>query len=62
MKYVLKHLHVINTHKWEVFKLCVKVGIPFRGLVHDLSKYSPSDTEHVGWYYLPVWKKAPVSF
>ncbi len=26
----------------------------------DLSKYSPSDTDHVGWYYLPVWKKAPV--
>ncbi|MCR4952784.1 MAG: hypothetical protein K6A43_01810, partial [Treponema sp.] len=26
----------------------------------DLSKYSPSDTEHVGWYYLPLWKKAPV--
>ena len=26
----------------------------------NLSKYSPSDTEHVGWYYLPVWKKAPV--
>ena len=26
----------------------------------DLSKYSPTDTEHVGWYYLPVWKKEPV--
>ena len=26
----------------------------------DLSKYSPTDTEHVGWYYLPVWRKAPV--
>ena len=26
----------------------------------DLSKYSPTDTEHVGWYYLPIWKKAPV--
>ena len=25
----------------------------------DLSKYSPSDLEHVGWYYLPVWKKSP---
>ncbi len=26
----------------------------------DLSKYSPSDIERVGWYFLPVWKKAPV--
>ena len=26
----------------------------------DLSKYSPGDLEHVGWYYLPIWKKAPV--
>ena len=26
----------------------------------DLSKYSPSDIEHVGWYYLPVWKKEAI--
>ena len=26
----------------------------------DLSKYSPTDTENVGWYYLPIWKKSPV--
>lgn len=26
----------------------------------DLSQYSPTDTENVGWYYLPVWKKAPL--
>ena len=26
----------------------------------DLSKYSPGDIEHVGWYYLPIWKKSPV--
>ncbi len=26
----------------------------------DLSKFSPTDTEHVGWYYLPLWKKEPV--
>jgi len=25
----------------------------------NLSKYSPTDTENVGWYYLPIWKKAP---
>lgn len=26
----------------------------------DLSIYSPTDTEHVGWYYLPIWNKAPL--
>ena len=26
----------------------------------DLSKYSPTDTENVGWYYQPIWKKGPV--
>ena len=36
-----KHLHKINTHRFKVFVLCCKCGIPFRGLMHDLSKYSP---------------------
>lgn len=43
VKYMNKffgHLHTVNKHRFEVFKLCCKVGIPFRGLVHDLSKYS----------------------
>ncbi|WP_294428313.1 ATP-binding protein [uncultured Treponema sp.] len=26
----------------------------------DLQKYSPSDMEHVGWYYIPLWKGEPV--
>ncbi|EKQ58291.1 MULTISPECIES: methyl-accepting chemotaxis protein [unclassified Clostridium] len=26
----------------------------------DFSKYDPSDTEHVGWYYIPVNAKKPV--
>ena len=38
-----KHLHTINKHRWMVLKLCCKVGIPFQGLVHDLSKYSPTE-------------------
>ena len=35
------HLHVVNNHRWHVFLLCCRVGIPIRGLLHDLSKYSP---------------------
>ena len=44
MKYhILKHLHTINRHRFHVFVNCVHCGIPFRGLVHDLSKYSPTE-------------------
>ena len=41
MKNVIKHFILITKHKWVVFKLCCLAGIPWRGLVHDLSKYSP---------------------
>lgn len=40
-KNIFKHLHTINKHRWNVFKLCCKAGIPVQGLLHDLSKYSP---------------------
>ena len=36
----VKHFGLITRHRWVVFKLCCKAGIPWRGLVHDLSKYS----------------------
>lgn len=39
MKY-LKHFHLVNKHRWYVFKLSVKACVPIRGLLHDLSKYS----------------------
>ena len=43
LKNVVKHFLVITKHRWVVFKLCCKVGQPWRGLVHDLSKYSPAE-------------------
>ena len=39
----LKYLSYVMRHKWFVFVECCKLGIPFRGLVHDLSKFSPSE-------------------
>lgn len=36
LKYVLRH-------KWFVFQECWKLGIPFQGIVHDLSKFSPTE-------------------
>ncbi len=38
-----KHLKVVMHHKLIVFKLSLKAGIPWRGLVHDLSKLSPTE-------------------
>ncbi len=38
-----KHLHTVNKHRFKVFVLCCKAGQPWRGLLHDLSKYSPTE-------------------
>ena len=43
IKNTIKHFNLITRHKWEVFKLCCRIGIPWRGLLHDLSKYSPTE-------------------
>ena len=37
------HLKVVRRHRFKVFCLCCKIGIPFQGLTHDLSKYSPTE-------------------
>ena len=37
------HLCTITRHRHEVIKNCFRAGIPWRGLMHDLSKYSPSE-------------------
>ena len=53
------HLHTINKHRFKVFILCCKAGIPIQGLTHDLSKYSPTEFfEGVKYYakhkYSPI--------
>lgn len=40
---IIKHLKLITKHKYIVFKLSCKIGIPWRGFIHDLSKYSPTE-------------------
>lgn len=53
------HFHTVNKHRFMVFKYCVKAGIPFRGLLHDLSKYSPVEFFEGVKYY--NGKKSPIS-
>lgn len=51
LKNIVKHFILITKHKYVVFKLCVKAGVPFRGLVHDLSKYSFEEFWESAKYY-----------
>jgi hypothetical protein len=37
------HLKTINHHKMMVMKYCFRVGLYKQGLLHDLSKYSPTE-------------------
>ena len=46
-----KHFCLITKHKWVVFKLCIKVGEPIRGILHDISKYSWTEFSEGAKYY-----------
>ena len=62
MKYFFKHLSVVLRHKYEVFKLSIKCGIPFRGLIHDLSKFSYTEfSESVKYYKKSKGKYSPLA-
>lgn len=43
VKNIWKHFKLITRHKWEVMKNCFRMGLYWQGLVHDLSKYSPTE-------------------
>lgn len=43
-------------HKYHVFRACCKLGIPLRGLVHDLSKFNPLEFFYCAPYFYAKWK------
>ncbi len=49
---IIKHFKLVTYHKWLVFKLCCKVGEPWRGFMHDFSKYSPTEFFESAKYYV----------
>lgn len=56
MKKHFKYLSYILRHKWFVFQECVKLGIPFLGLIHDWQKFLPFEwMPYVETFYGP-WK------
>ena len=40
---MLKYFLYVLKHKYYVFIECIKLGIPWRGITHDLSKFIPSE-------------------
>ncbi|MGM9936694.1 MAG: DUF5662 family protein [Candidatus Ornithomonoglobus sp.] len=52
MLHIIKHFNTVTKHRWIVFKHCVKAGIIYRGLMHDLSKYSPTEFMPGARFYL----------
>lgn len=41
--HIIGHFRTITRHRNIVLLHCIKAGIPWRGLMHDLSKYSPTE-------------------
>lgn len=48
---LIKHLRTVFVHKKEVFKLCRIAGITYQGIIHDLSKFSPTELIESVKYY-----------
>lgn len=48
----IRHFRTITHHRHQVIKNCFRAGIPWQGLLHDLSKYSPTEFRAGAKYYL----------
>ena len=49
---LINHLKTINKHKYYVTTLCFKCGLYKQGLLHDLSKYSPTELKTGAKYWV----------
>lgn len=56
MKKHLKYAWYVLRHRWFVFVECVRLGIPWRGLVHDLSKFLPDEWFPYVEFFYGAWK------
>lgn len=43
MRRYLAYLIYVLRHKWFVVVECVKLGIPLRGIMHDMDKFNPNE-------------------
>jgi hypothetical protein len=54
----IKNIGYILKHKWFVFIECCKLGMPFRGLIHDRSKFGLTEFKAYALYFfatMPKW-------
>ena len=58
IKNMFLHTALVLRHKRAVFRNCRKCGLFFRGLVHDLSKFSPTEFFESVKYY--NGKRSPI--
>ena len=58
LRNMVKHFITITQHKILVFKLSIKAGIPWRGFMHDFSKYSFTEFFESAKYYTDGKKSA----
>jgi len=67
----IKYLKYVLRHKWFVFTECYKIGILWLGIIHDWSKFRPSEfipyARHFYGHYrslkdLTVWEKNFIHF
>lgn len=50
IKNYISHLKTVNAHRKYVRQLCFKMGLFKQGLLHDLSKYSPTEMSIAKYY------------
>ena len=48
---ICKHFRTITRHRHRVIAHCMKAGIGWQGLLHDLSKYTPTEFWRGARYY-----------
>lgn len=51
MRSIISHIKTVMTHKYWVFFYCSKCGLMWRGIKHDLSKFSPIEFSESVKYY-----------
>ena len=52
--HIIGHFKTITSHRLKVMNMCFRCGLPWRGITHDLSKYSPTEFWEGAKYYVGV--------
>ena len=60
MKNAFKHFKKILIHKWNVLYFCHLCGITWQGIVHDMSKFSPTEFLESVKYYSDTKSPIPI--